>query len=474
MSSYQEKDTNEKIIKELLLNQDISESEDIASPKSDHFAPSDYSGNGNGDLEKEYDFGSASSRRESDEGSWETVSEELREERMMDEELGESELVEHENDGECFCNTCAMKSLSISARMQSRTLAREFTLPENVSKVVTSDGSELYVIGTAHFSKVSQDDVEKAIQYLSPDVVMVELCASRVGVLKYDEESLMKAAQDVNLAKLKQAIKESGSVVSGVMQILLLSMSAHITKQLGMAPGGEFRVAAKQARSIPGCRLVLGDRPIQATLGRAMASLSIYQKLKLGWHLVFSKDNITKEDVEKYKQKDMIAEMLAEMTGDFPELSRVFVDERDEYMAQMLVHCADIVKHDLPSIIKVEMKKGIEQSNNEKIENVDTDTVNPNIMMAANDNTVEHSVFDEEDLHMIIPRDEYKPVVVGVVGIGHMDGIMKNIGKKFDLNELNKVPDASMSSRAFKLFLKSAVVAAFSWGVYSIVKWVRT
>lgn len=32
-------------------------------------------------------------------------------------------------------------------------------------------------------------------------------------------------------------------VVGGVMQVLLLSMSAHITKQLGMAPGGEFRAA---------------------------------------------------------------------------------------------------------------------------------------------------------------------------------------------------------------------------------------
>ena len=31
------------------------------------------------------------------------------------------------------------------------------------------------------------------------------------------------------------------------MQVLLLSMSAHITKQLGMAPGGEFRAAFREA-----------------------------------------------------------------------------------------------------------------------------------------------------------------------------------------------------------------------------------
>lgn len=30
------------------------------------------------------------------------------------------------------------------------------------------------------------------------------------------------------------------------MQLLLLSMSAHLTKELGMAPGGEFRRAFKE------------------------------------------------------------------------------------------------------------------------------------------------------------------------------------------------------------------------------------
>ena len=32
------------------------------------------------------------------------------------------------------------------------------------------------------------------------------------------------------------------------MQVLLLSVSAHITKQLGMAPGGEFRAAYREVQ----------------------------------------------------------------------------------------------------------------------------------------------------------------------------------------------------------------------------------
>ena len=45
---------------------------------------------------------------------------------------------------------------------------------------------------------------------------------------------------------------------------------------------------------------------------------------------------VSREDVEKCKQKDLLAEMLAEMTGDFPTLYKVFVSERDQYLARSL------------------------------------------------------------------------------------------------------------------------------------------
>lgn len=44
--------------------------------------------------------------------------------------------------------------------------------------------------------------------------------------------------------------------------------------------------------------------------------------------------------MEKFKQKDLLEEMLGEMTGDFPALSRVFVSERDTYLSQSLKACS--------------------------------------------------------------------------------------------------------------------------------------
>ena len=59
-----------------------------------------------------------------------------------------------------------------------------------------------------------------------------------------------------------QILRDNGTVY-GLMYILLLSMSASLTKTLGMAPGGEFRRAFQEAHQISGCVVHLGDRPIQ-------------------------------------------------------------------------------------------------------------------------------------------------------------------------------------------------------------------
>ena len=111
-----------------------------------------------------------------------------------------------------------------------------------------------------------------------------------------------------------QILKEYGGV-QGLMYILLLSMSASLTKTLGMAPGGEFRRAFHEAQSIPGCVVHLGDRPIQITLKRALATLTTWQKLKLAFNILTSSDKITPEDVEKMKEKDLLESLLEEMAG---------------------------------------------------------------------------------------------------------------------------------------------------------------
>ena len=87
---------------------------------------------------------------------------------------------------------------------------------------------------------------------------------------------------------VKETIQNYG-LQQGALYLLLLSVSAQITRELGMAPGGEFRRAYKEAVNVPGCVVHLGDRPIEITLRRAFASLSWWQSIKFAFYVIFSK-----------------------------------------------------------------------------------------------------------------------------------------------------------------------------------------
>ncbi|XP_022242640.1 traB domain-containing protein-like [Limulus polyphemus] len=289
-------------------------------------------------------------------------------------------------------------------------------LPETVTILETTEGCKVYLVGTAHFSEESQNDVSKTITATQPDIVMVELCRRRANILALDEKTILEESRNMNLEKVRDAIKQNG-LVQGVMYLLLLSMSAHLTKQLGMAPGGEFRRAFAEAKKVPGCLIHLGDRPIQITLQRALASLSLWQKLRVAWYMLTSKDPISKEEVERCKQKDLLEEMLAEMSGEFPALSTVFVKERDTYLAYSLRLAATPLR----------------------------DSSSPN---------------------GVIPS-----TVVGVVGIGHVPGIIQNWGNVADADVacLLTVPKPSFTSKVIRRTLKISALSLALWGCWRLL-----
>ncbi|XP_071542046.1 uncharacterized protein [Panulirus ornatus] len=287
-------------------------------------------------------------------------------------------------------------------------------LPDTVSRLDTPEGSSVFLVGTAHFSKESQEDVANTIRIVKPDIVVVELCKARTAILQLDEETILQESRSLDLKKIQMILRQHGKI-QGVLYLLLLSVSAHITKQLGMAPGGEFRTAFAEARkSAPGCLIQLGDRPIQITLSRALASLSLWHKFKLTWHILTSKEPISKEEVEKCKQRDFIEEMLAEMTGQFPAISEVFVKERDLYLCRSLQAAAQPV---------------------------------PNPMSPTG----------------ISPR-----VVVGVVGIGHVPGIVEHWGKvtDADIAPIMRIPPPSFSSKVLKFTFKMTMYGLLGYGAY--------
>lgn len=99
---------------------------------------------------------------------------------------------------------------------------------------------------TRYFVSVYYIEVySQVIQAVVPNVVVLELCSSRTNILSLDEKTVLEEAKNIDMQKIILNIRTSG-LYNGLMYVLLLNMSAHITKELGMAPGGEFRVAYQE------------------------------------------------------------------------------------------------------------------------------------------------------------------------------------------------------------------------------------
>lgn len=75
-------------------------------------------------------------------------------------------------------------------------------LPETVTLLKAPNGNNVYLVGTAHFSEESQKDVAFVIRNVRPRAVVVELCSSRVHILKHDEKTLLEEAKDINMQKV--------------------------------------------------------------------------------------------------------------------------------------------------------------------------------------------------------------------------------------------------------------------------------
>jgi len=293
---------------------------------------------------------------------------------------------------------------------------QDLKLPDTCTMLTTNQGAKIFIIGTAHFSRESQTDVVTVMRAVQPDVVMLELCKSRTNILQMDEETILSESQNLTTQRAMQTLREYGTI-QGIMYLLMLSMSANLTKTLGMAPGGEFRVAFRESQKIPGCIVHLGDRPIQITLKRALASLTTWQRIKLAFNVLTSKDEITKEDVERCKQKDLLESMLEEMAGEYPAMSSVFVDERDTFLAYSLRQASEAPFQD-----------GCGHSD--------------------------------------------PPVVVGVVGIGHVKGIVQkfNSVSSPDVAKVILIPATSQSSKIIKSAIKGVFWTLTAYGIYRGLK----
>lgn len=184
---------------------------------------------------------------------------------------------------------------------------------------------DVYIVGTAHISKQSVEEVRKTIEDLQPDTVCVELCQGRY-------ESMVDSSRWKKL-DIFQIIKQK-KVLFLLSSLALSSYQRRMGEKFGVEPGAELREAIRMA-DVVGAKLELVDRDIQATLKRTWSNLSFWNRIKVLSGLfggVFSDEELSEEELEKLKEKDHLSEMMSEFARLMPQVKTPLIDERDQFL----------------------------------------------------------------------------------------------------------------------------------------------
>jgi pheromone shutdown-related protein TraB len=201
-------------------------------------------------------------------------------------------------------------------------------LPKSVERIQLAE-KEIYVVGTAHVSAESVEDVKATIDAVGPDSICIELCAARHKAL----------VQKDNWKKMDifKVIKEKRALFL-LAQLILNSFYTRLGKQLKVQPGAEMIEGMQQADRI-GAELVLADRDIEITLKRVWGYLNLWNKLVMVSQLMasfFVGGSIDSELVEEMKSKDQLENIMEAFTDSFPEVKKRLIDERDIYLSQKI------------------------------------------------------------------------------------------------------------------------------------------
>ncbi len=201
-------------------------------------------------------------------------------------------------------------------------------LPARVTHVQVEE-RDVYLVGTAHISKESVEDVHATIEQVHPNSICVELCKAR--------HQAMTQADNWRKMDIFKIIRQKKAVFL-LAQLIMSSFYRRLGEKLGVQPGAEMLEGVRLAEQT-GATLVLADRDIEVTLKRVWGYLGFWSKLKLAMQMLMSAlftEKIDLDLIEQLKKQDQLEAIMAEFAQQFPEIKRRLIDERDMFLAQKI------------------------------------------------------------------------------------------------------------------------------------------
>ena len=208
------------------------------------------------------------------------------------------------------------------------------------------------LVGTAHVSKDSVQEVREAIQRLKPSIVAVELDENRRKAL-VDK----KGFEETPITDLLK----SGRASFVLAQTLLASYQRRMGAKEGVEPGAEMLEAIRAAEDV-GAQVALVDRDIGITLRRAYGLMRFREKVRLSWELfksILGAEDEEEVEVDRMLQEDVLTAMMAELAQMAPTVASVLIHERDAYLAANILEAAK--QGSVVAVLGAGHLKGVEQ-----------------------------------------------------------------------------------------------------------------
>jgi len=196
--------------------------------------------------------------------------------------------------------------------------------------VLVKVNDNIILVGTAHISPKSVEEVREAIIEFKPDIVAVELCERRYKGLT--EKDKWENTEVTELLK-------SNNAYYFLAQLFLSALQRELGKEYGVQPGAEMLAAIEEAEK-QGIPVTLVDRDIAITLKRAWKKMGFREKTRFTWEFLktlLGLEEVEEIDLDKLMDQDIISAMMEELKEIAPSATEVLIDERDTYIAKKIL-----------------------------------------------------------------------------------------------------------------------------------------
>ncbi len=188
--------------------------------------------------------------------------------------------------------------------------------------------AEIRLVGTAHVSQKSVEEVRSAIEEFQPDIVGVEL----------DQGRYVSLTQETTEEPPVTEILKGGNFGRLLVQWVLAYIQQRIGAETGVKPGAEMLAAIDEAKAHQK-PVALIDRDIRITLTRFWGRMGIWERIKLIGALIYSLVSVEKEeiDIDGLMDQDVVSAAMEEFRKFSPHGAQALIDERDAYLAHQIL-----------------------------------------------------------------------------------------------------------------------------------------